>query len=512
MVIDFSQKDLYNPHLGLIFFMAIAEAPRVSETGNEDHRLAFDSVARRLPITTEFYASNVLERRISGKEVENASDLQRVLMNPGLAFCADNLRFKNRQDYESIHRILKTDTQAVFDTYWDLHNQGYLDRLDGLVSQGDLTQVVKAATRAVVVIPAMDETMLPTAIEALRDSYGDGFEDDISVIVYHNFKKEPKRDVLAAVTEVSVLRNVTVIKEKVSENNTVSMAKKVASDIALRLMTPGRRVPLVMMDADVVQLSCEMIQNGILKLGEEATLVVSPDYDFDPLVKGKFPVLGFILDIEKRIRDDVLSKRKRGAVATRNLIGAFHIINPSTLAVVGGFVPVFPEDIELSTQLKWLSMANEFPEFDPVAGIGQGAVVYLDASQEIENLRNGKSTHDHWLQKRTGRDNGSNGFHEDNWGMFNTRENPPELEALTNENLLNALNRFWEMQLAELKASSAYLSFASNTILHYLSSYGITVEVALGTRVEQMDFLTQDDVLPEGSVMIRRFTSLQLPS
>jgi hypothetical protein len=352
-----------------------------------------------------------------------------------------------RQCYAAIKGI---ETQAALEHYWQIHSTDYLSRLDTLSTQLP-EALVTGRTKAVVIMAAMNETEIDRAVASAQQGYHGDFDTEVSVVVYHNFKTQPTEDVKEAAIEVAKRKNVFVVSEQVGQDNASSMARKVVTDVVQRKLGNERAMPFLLMDADVKGLTVTAINDGLAVIDEATTLATSPDWDFDPETKTRYPVLGTVWDVARAMRQFA---GKEG-YTTKTTLGPFTLIDRKILAAVGGIkvvkgsmgmlFPVLFEDMELARNLEE-AVGNDTQAFtqtekiQPVYRLEEkGHVVILDTKREIASLLKGQAPGARWRDSElfesvsgTKRDNA-----EDNQEL-----DVAELGGFTDSNLCKALNRY----------------------------------------------------------------------
>lgn len=377
----------------------MSERPVPSEEEISEGQARIEPATFFIPYLAEFYQPKVftgIEAYVGEPGVDQAvaASIGRELEHPLVKQKEDVFfRRKDKKRYQELVLALKKDEPGYFAHYFAQHQSHYLERIDRLVASAE-EPVIKDETRAVIAIAAMNETGLKQVVEAVRKSYGESFTQEIPVVIYHNFKDEPEEEVKKAVEEVRSYPNVCVVEEQVPHYSDTGTAKKVVSDLALRAMARSRRVPLVMMDADVVEVTPLIIQDAIVALEESKNLAVSAHLAFDQEAKVRFPVLGYIWDLEEQAAFSKDTKKSKKVA-----IGSFTVIHPATLAAVGGLVPspLPREDMRLSDHLVGIVQGWRSSQRYPIEGLEEKRhLVRIDPSRQIFNLLQGRGMYGHW--------------------------------------------------------------------------------------------------------------------
>lgn len=205
-------------------------------------------------------------------------------------------------------------------------------------------------------------------------------------------------------------------------------------------------VPLIMMDADVRRLTEGYIQASISALNDRQYLAAAPEFDYDPRLKEKYPVLGKMFDLRYKMSLMELAKKLPGG--QHMTYGMCYSIRPRTLAAIGGIKPQEQyEDTRVTTNLKEFTLyiygngegTNIMSGINPVAplNIDGNHVVYVGADREIADIRRGKGPFSRWV---------SSSQHSKVTGDSRESESAPEtqipyLGEYTPENLVQALNQ-----------------------------------------------------------------------
>ncbi|MBN2015843.1 hypothetical protein JW766_03340 [Candidatus Dojkabacteria bacterium] len=309
--------------------------------------------------------------------------------------------------------------EEVAERYWERHTDEYTSRLARLV-EGVPGNFVTEKTKSIVVIAARNETDLERALQAVRDSYGDNFEEEVCILVYHNYTDEPSAEVWHALTKASQhFSNLHVINEQVPQFYNVGTAKKVAADLAMLVQRGQREVPLVLVDADISGLSPESIQQAINVLAETGmidpklqsdlytpishdrfhiagSVAVSTAYDFDKEAKRKFPVLSLVWDLRRELFTAELANRNTQSMISKNPIGPFTVISLKVLCAIGGLMPIPFGDMALGRALDQLVL-NYHTGLQSVYPLDiHGGVVYMNPDRQISSLIAGMPEAFHW--------------------------------------------------------------------------------------------------------------------
>lgn len=373
-----------------------------------------------------------------------------------------------------VEALKRVPTREIVPEYWQLHDSAYLRRLDALRAQLP-DAFVTDDTRLVVVIAAMNETRVDRAVDAVSRGYEGTFERDVRVLVYHNYKSEPDADVRAALDAVARRPNAFVVNERVGAINDVTMAKKVATDVAQRALGDDRPMPLLLTDADVVDLTEGAVTDGLAVLSEPGILATTPGYDYNPELRARFPVLRTLWDVERNMRTMLLA---HGLNRPSNN-GQFTLIDRAILAAVGGLKPVATfrdgtlrsshfEDAQLRWDLRQLDNDRTTTIY-PLQR--RGHTVYTDASRELADLARGHRHDARWSNESR---------YE---SVSGTRRDAPEIPAdsgvpefgeLTDANLCHAINGYVQSHYE----SNPNYAFSANEISRLL----LQVLVDMGMR------------------------------
>lgn len=356
--------------------------------------------------------------------------------------------------YKNIKRIKPQD---ALNEYWAKHSKSYLDRLQTLSQQIPMN-FIDTNTKLVISISVINEVDVDSAIEAVKQSFGEKFEDEVRVIIYHNFKSDPDEEVRTAIQEVKKRSNVAVVEERVAKNNNVSMAKKVATDIVQFITPQQMNIPILLMDADVQFVPDEMIQRGIQVLKKPFVLAVSPGLNYQSSIKDRFPILGLIQDLENAILDKELFDNFGNPYA----IGQSTFISRSTLAAVGGIKPikyssnklsVIPyEDMHLSEDLlASVAFEDQNPSKQkwPIHSLDiEGFSILTGADREISDLLSGQRSDARWNSPIHYTQ--LSGKRRIKWDNVSRDNSIAELGDFSLSNLLTAVNRYWVVKKAPI--------------------------------------------------------------
>jgi hypothetical protein len=344
------------------------------------------------------------------------------------------------------------EVSSVMNFYWSLHTDMYIQRLHVLNEQLPKS-ICTNKTKAIICIAAMNEVNIGTAIHAAKKAYEGNFEKEITVIVYHNYKTAPNSSLRKAILQLKKIPNVFVINEKVPTHNTVAMAKKVLTDSTQLHLGDALDIPLILMDADVLGCTKGTINAAINSLADVYTLAASPEYDFDPKIKKKFPVLGIIWEIDKHMAKLL----KEHGFLIKFTLGVFTIISRKVLAMSGGIKVVtsnssltissiVSEDPQLSKDLLHMVAYDEYGflqlwTHNPIFPLEKyGYFVYMDASREIQDLTQGNAYDLRW--RNVDHNEQVSGTKRITNATIPKYTDIPELGTLISNNLAKALNNY----------------------------------------------------------------------
>jgi hypothetical protein len=392
------------------------------------------------------------------------------------------LQGREDQDLENaavarfMHEHYLSDAEVMAE-FWGQHNITYLERLDHLSQQVDLGD--RERLQCIIAIPARNERHIKRTIETIRQSYGEGFDQEVLVVIYHNYTENETipDDVAASVAEVRAYPNVVVIEDAVPRWTNTGMAKKIVSDLVLRSLGNRLDIPLLMMDADIVGLTPGTIRAAIAALDKPYVMAASPEFDFDPAIKSRYPVLGKFWDIR---RDLDLTETREEVYGHQLTYGMMYGVRPRTLALVGGIKPLEQyEDVQLTSDLRSCALRDDTykrhllhtppVEYYPVYPLGiDGYIVETDAQHEIRSLLRGEPLHVRWLQPA---------YHNDEEPRPEEPEatlpDIPEFGKLNEANLAHALNEETFILPVHWNSLAAYRHY--RRLIRVLVDHGIRI-------------------------------------
>jgi hypothetical protein len=390
------------------------------------------------------------------------------------SFHFGNLRYTSGDKALTELQHVSPDQAAEF--YWGLHTQDYLNRLDNLLSRAKHADNEKTA-KYVLVIASMNETATDQAIAAFSESFGKNFDNHVVILLYHNYKTTPLPEVTRDIAKCVNRPNVTLIEEQVKPDNTVVLAKKVASDLALRSMVHNQHLPMTFTDADVKWISPGAIQTSARALSHTgiiaSTMTTSCETDE---TREKYPVFAFIEKLSTLIRiHDYQNK-----LLTPCLLGMFYTMDATTFMAVGGLKPANHfqnnllkttfEDMKLTGELYKL-FASEKPKIFANLTETHSMRVITDSSREIFDLISSFRQDERWHNVyRYSEVSGSTRF---DFSQLPHYPDIPKLADLTPTNITTALANYWE-EIVLGNYSLDILEHLSNLLLQTLFEMGVT--------------------------------------
>ncbi|MFA5025724.1 MAG: hypothetical protein WC503_04425 [Candidatus Shapirobacteria bacterium] len=274
-----------------------------------------------------------------------------------------SIAFKNKTIDETQFDDIWTSISSleIAQNYWMIHNSAYLSKLNSLESQHPEAKTECSQKRGVICMAAMNETDLATTYNTISESLGESGQsiDDYLFIIYHNYKGDRSKvdqQVLDAVETIKKSPSVFVFEEQVPEKNNVRDAKKTLADLATKIIGDDRDLPMVFVDADIVQMSSGLIPKAINRLNTR-TLAVSTNYIRSPTVGENIPSLKAYLELDEFI----YRQKSLTPDFTPRTLGGFTVTSKTTFQAVGGWMP-FPyqahEDMAFTSQLQYTFNPN----------------------------------------------------------------------------------------------------------------------------------------------------------
>lgn len=315
------------------------------------------------------------------------------------------------------------DMRQVEEEYWEKHNPQYLTRLNNLalqLNEQEQDSINKADT--IVVIPAMNEFSLHETLMTLDASLQptklqkrtEQSKIRVDVIIYFNFKEEESDipdDVKASLEhalEFNKNLNIHIIKERVPEDNTVQDSKKVALDLGLKLKSVGKDIPILMLDADIVEISHGLIQKLLQGISKEsqAPRAISSYYQIPKSMLKKYPAMYYYFMI---LNNAISSNSKKDFEdididldSMQKAYGGFLFAQARTYMQAGGFLPYRNtfEDTLFIFQLECLMNGSiDTIQFWPVDSVNQYdpfAFVATNYTREMKAVLENKEAMVRW--------------------------------------------------------------------------------------------------------------------
>lgn len=250
--------------------------------------------------------------------------------------------------------------EDIHESYVSLHSPEYNGRLQALTESlpsGKL-EIFKSCKYAICIC-VRNEVMMRQTIEALAQSYGNEFSQDVGVLLYQNYTDRSlvSEAEITELQSIAQLDNVVVVEEQVAPDVRLAEVKKVASDILLNLLPADTDTTIIFTDADLVGLSASAIQQsevGYRKRQREgipfaaATTGAYPDRR----LKDRFPVLALEQMLNHYVNDHLI----RHDIRNPKTIGSWIVASKRAFEACGGFIPEeMHEDMQLTTQLNLAS-------------------------------------------------------------------------------------------------------------------------------------------------------------
>src|SRR3989344_3059739 len=225
--------------------------------------------------------------------------------------------------------IRQIPTENLSPLYWDLHTQAYVERISDLTAH--IPQRNPDIPPFVAIIPSRNERHTSQAMHALSASYGQGFDRDVLVLIYHNFVSPPKQEVFDDLdTCQQMYPRCHVVHEQVAQSLTLAEISKVAFDMAYAIAPESTFIRL---DSDVEAITPGTIQRGAQLLTSKDLFAVSIVYSLETeALKDQFPVFAFI----DGIRSDMDRMSSSLPHVKISPIYTFSMLLAKTYAALGG--------------------------------------------------------------------------------------------------------------------------------------------------------------------------------
>jgi hypothetical protein len=291
-------------------------------------------------------------------------------------------------------------TSEVIREYFEAHTQNYCDQINRRVHGSE--HLVGVDTKVIVSIAARNELGLEKALKKLEEDWenthgSDTFSQQVAVVVFNNYPvgdtlPSEAQDVLDRVKKDS---NVHLTSEELDTLDTnAGIPKKIATDMALRICQKAGFFPeLLCIDADLADLQEGTLDTCLDTLRQPGILAVSPDYDYEPASKEKFPLWGLRCELVRHIRryDMSFNPTKRPRI-----IGGLYCMKLKTLALMGGVPAEKNQDLGMTITLQDLFSIYWF-NHEPIGRPpDQDAVAYFNPSKELQNILAERSPESHW--------------------------------------------------------------------------------------------------------------------
>ncbi len=290
-------------------------------------------------------------------------------------------------------------------------------------------------------------------------------------------------------------------------------AKKMCHDILLKKLN-GKKLPLVLLDADVFHFTEGIFEVGVETLKLERILATSPEFDYDQnLLEFKYPVLKFIFDMRRDL--DVLAVNEEANYNEQMTYGMCTFINSSLVLNIGGTKPSTWEDGFLTNDLRrysgariekdhYIYLKGSYPIF-PLSI--RNKFVNVNSQRERDALSIGGGAFSRW----------SDGdIHDEvstlSRGLaFDENKLCPEFSEFIPKNITAALNGAWLFmynfrETDEVKIGPKEINH-SKRLLRVLKNYGIRVAKA---KVDTINNSLYDIDKLEGEFMIRRIDEIEI--
>lgn len=407
---------------------------------------------------------------------------------------------------------------SVLEAYWQKHNTDYLLWLDKLLAGINPSKLEEMSSKkSAILIAAMNETDLEKVYAACQNAYGVGFENEMTFIVFHNFKdkKVVKPEVWQSVKSLEALgRNVLVIHGEVPEYFDTAAVKKVLNDLAYCIFREKcQELCFFLMDADVYDLTKGIFEAAFKALKQERILAASPEFDYDQKVSNfKYPVLKLIFDIRRDL--DAYAVKEEKDYNLQMTYGMFTAVIPSYVIEMGGIKPTNYEDGYLTNDLRrycggntdtneWIFRKGDYPIY-PLSM--DSKYVYVNSQKEQNNLMLGREAFAHWSD--TGEHEKLSGIGREKVESSNL---PPEFSAFTEANIVSAFNKAWLFmykfrESEEITITSKEINH-SKRLIKVLKNYGIEILDAKVDVVNQSSFNLKTG---EGDFVIRKINQIKI--
>lgn len=404
----------------------------------------------------------------------------------------------------------------IYENYWSRHTEKYVDYLDGLINQFvPNKEKICDGKKMVAVIAAMNETELEKVYSAIKNAYGEDFENEVLVFFFHNFKvaNAIPLEVQASVHEVKQMgSNVFVVESEVPNYFNTAPAKKTCNDLVLRIVGAHLEIPIAFLDADVFQLTNGVFQAGIDALSFETILAASPEFDYDQELNNELPVLNLIFDLRRDL--DLFAVKEEPDYNEQMTYGMCTIIQSRTLLTVGGTKPTLYVDGFLTNELRDFSGSiilnnkkkyiNNYPIF-PISI--NDKYVYVNSLKEKDNLLSGYEAFIHWSDSN--QHSISTLFKRGYKSVQIARIDIPEFSDYSATNICKALNKAWLFMFRFRPTDDVEITDKeirhSKRLVRLLAEKGIYIKSAL---VQQKIESPYDLEKNEGDFFIRRIDEI----
>ena len=411
--------------------------------------------------------------------------------------------------------IRQIPTENLSPLYWDLHTQAYVERISDLTAH--ISQRHPDIPPFVAVIPSRNERHTSQAIHALKTSYGQSFDRDVLVLIYHNFASPPEQEVFDDLDTCQRMSpRCHVVHERVLPSRTLAEISKVAFDMAYAVAPDST---FIRIDADVEAITPGAIQRGIEALNRKNIFAVSANYSLETeALKNQFPVFAFIEGIRSDMdrMNSLLSHVKKSPIYT------FSMLVAKTYAALGG-QPVIRKlsnatlrqvvyddmemrDVMFSLWQQWhKGKAKEYP----VANTSAEDLVFVGASREVESLLGGCPSHYRWKNESV---------------EFSIAQQPridiqsihrtdtiPELGDPTATNVVAALSALWDRILERYLFSFSWPTDEARFFLQAIVGRGYTITYESYEDDMKTHVTIAPGVFPKYPPPLVRIVSLQGP-
>ncbi|MCC7304453.1 hypothetical protein IT418_03525 [bacterium] len=317
---------------------------------------------------------------------------------------------------EHLKRLKELSMQTLEQEYWDQHKPEYIARINAMIKQLPQEEVKELNESVqIVVIPAMNETNLDKTLEVLDgslyptklDKKFDKVIKPIEVVVYFNHKESPE-DVPEEVQQSLRMaqkkyKNIRlhIVRERVPPDNTVQDSKKVALDLALMAKGNGRDIPILMLDADISEISHGTIRKTTRALNINPWLprAISTDYDIPRSLLRDHPAMYYYLKIYDAVEEVGMLE---SPAMIQKIYGGFVLSMAKVYLAAGGLVPYRNtfEDSLFMQQLLCLMNGNldtlAFVPINSVKEFDETAQIAPNHLREIAAVTGGESAYVRW--------------------------------------------------------------------------------------------------------------------